>query len=179
MRRGNAICRCDLWHESAVIRLTFLADHGPIGQLIPAGGLRIRPWVKQRRELVVVQCVGQWPAQLQGRSLGEQLLNAADAGLGAAADLADGQAGTEPEPKYVSYFAHCDSRCWHGSPKKRGRVPNQLNINALREIPVERKQGFREGEHRCRKLPEKCSRSVGLAVHVRLEQEFTLSQNGC
>jgi len=58
--------------------------------MVAAGDSGIGGRIEQVRQFIVIQIVGQWPAQLQGNSLGEQFLNAADTDLGAAADLANG-----------------------------------------------------------------------------------------
>lgn len=68
--------------------------------------------------------------------LGQQLLDAADAELGAAADFANGQAGTEPEPEYVSYFAHCSSLAWHNRSQKVGE-----RTKSFKDQCVERDSG--------------------------------------
>ena len=150
--------------------LEFLMDDRPVRHLVAAGSAGISGRVEQVGELVVIQVVGQRPAQFQGLGLSEQLLNAADAELGAATDLADRQAAGEPEPEDVSYFYALQFSClaWR-LPKKRGSLPNHLQINALRGIPVEREHSFRDGEHPFRKSPKSVHVQPGMGVHVRPE----------
>ena len=70
--------------------LEFQMYDWPVRHLVAAGGAGIGGRVEQDRESVVIQIVGQWPAQFQGSGLGQQLRNAADTDLGAATDLANG-----------------------------------------------------------------------------------------
>lgn len=53
-------------------------------------------------------------------------------------------------------------------PKRRLRSKEFTN-NALKSIPIERKQLFLDREHRFRKSPQKCSCSAGIAVHFEPE----------
>ena len=58
--------------------------------------------IEQLGQPGVIEVREERSAQLQGLGSAEQLLDAADTQLGAAADVADGQAGCVPEPEYVS-----------------------------------------------------------------------------
>ncbi len=109
----------------------FQVKRRPVWHLEPAGTAGICGGVEQPGELVVIQVVGQWPGQAQRCRPCQQLLDTADAELGTATDLADGQAAGQPEPEYVSNFTHCDSRCWHAPSEKAGSLPKAIKYQCV------------------------------------------------
>ena len=80
----------------------FLVNCRPVRNLVAPAAAGIGAGIKQLGQPGVIQVRGEWPAQLQGLGPAEQLLDAADTQLGAAADVPNGQTGCVPEPKYVS-----------------------------------------------------------------------------
>ena len=82
--------------------LQLLVHRRPVRNLVAPAIGGIGAGIKQLGQPGVIQVSGERPAQLQALGPAQQLLDPADTQLGAAADVADGQTGSVPEPEYVS-----------------------------------------------------------------------------
>ena len=82
--------------------LQFLVNCRPVRNLIAPAAAGIGAGIEQLGQPGVIQVRGERPTQVQGLGPAEQLLDAADTQLGAAADVTNGQTGCVPESEYVS-----------------------------------------------------------------------------